>query len=429
MRTGGRRVALHKAHLNTRTVADAPSKDKRYILWDDTLTGFGVRLNPTGRRSFIVQYRAGAATGRTVNRKNVLGHFPAMPVHVARRHARELLQSATLAPRSDEGICGAEIPTLRRAFESYLTTRSTLAPQSSAKYRQRLHCHAPDWLERSLDSIVRADIEERFRALSTGHGPAGDGGGPVAANHFVEVLGALYRTTCIDHETLTDPVALWRAAGGRRHRVRWPTIAPPAEVLPRWREGLEAVPIALVRDMDWMGLYTGLRLSEAQGLCWEHIDPSRASVQVEPTKSGGALVLPVTPQVGAVLERRREVSGATPHPGWVLPGRGHRRPYAHIHAWHPWISERVGAKFWFHACRNCFITVAIRDVLLGDALVKRMVNHAPSRDVTAGYAADWTLEQLRGHSQRIADRIEELVFAESRSACAHSEAAVREVAG
>ena len=29
------------------------------------------------------------------------------------------------------------------------------------------------------------------------------------------------------------------------------------------------------------------------------------------------------------------------------------------------------------------------------SLVKRLVNHAPSNDVTEGDAADWTIEQLR----------------------------------
>ena len=41
MPKGERRVALHKAHLTTRSVADAPAQDRRYILWDDTLTGSG----------------------------------------------------------------------------------------------------------------------------------------------------------------------------------------------------------------------------------------------------------------------------------------------------------------------------------------------------------------------------------------------------
>ena len=413
MPNGERRVALHKAYLTTRSVADAACEAKRYILWDDALTGFGVRVSPTGRRSFIVQYRARVEGHGRANRKQVLGHFPTLAVHAARKRARELLRDAALAPRGDEGASTAAVPTLRRAFESYLAARPKLAPQSRAKYLQRLHSHVPDWLERGLDGIARTDIEERFRALSTGEGPAGQGGGPVAANHFVELLGALYRTARVDHEALSDPVALWRAAGGKRHRMRRRTIAPPAEVLPRWRAGLESVPVAVVRDMVWMGLYTGLRLSEVQGLRWEHIDRSLARFRIEPTKSGHALVLPLTRQVAGILSRRSEAPSATPLRGWVFPGRGHRGPHRHVHGWYAHISEHAGTPFWFHACRNCFITVAVRDLMLGDALVKRLVNHAPSHDVTEDYAAQWTLEQLRAHSQRIADRIEALAFAES----------------
>ncbi|MDE0032469.1 MAG: hypothetical protein OXU75_04995 [Deltaproteobacteria bacterium] len=35
--------------------------------------------------------------------------------------------------------------------------------------------------------------------------------------------------------------------------------------------------------------------------------------------------------------------------------------------------------------------------------------HARRGDVTAGYATDWTVEQLREPAQRIADRIDELM--------------------
>ena len=48
----------------------------------------------------------------------------------------------------------------------------------------------------------------------------------------------------------------------------------------------------------------------------------------------------------------------------------------------------------------------VRDLMLGDAPAKRLVSHALLRDVTEGYATDWTLEQLRDRSQRIADRME-----------------------
>ena len=42
-------------------------------------------------------------------------------------------------------------------------------------------------------------------------------------------------------------------------------------------------------------------------------------------------------------------------------------------------------------------------------LTKRLVNYARLGDVTEGYAADWTVEQLRTHTQGIADRIDELM--------------------
>ena len=66
-----------------------------------------------------------------------------------------------------------------------------------------------------------------------------------------------------------------------------------------------------------------------------------------------------------------------------------------IEAYYARITLAGGAKFWFHALRNCFITVAERELLLPRSLTKRLVNHARPSDVTEGYAADWTVEQLR----------------------------------
>ena len=61
------------------------------------------------------------------------------------------------------------------------------------------------------------------------------------------------------------------------------------------------------------------------------------------------------------------------------------------------------------ALRNSFITVAERELMLPPSLTKRLVNHARPNDVTEGYAADWTVAQLRELAQNIADRIEALM--------------------
>ena len=53
--------------------------------------------------------------------------------------------------------------------------------------------------------------------------------------------------------------------------------------------------------------------------------------------------------------------------------------------------------------------------MLPRSLTKRLVNHARPSDVTEGYAADWTLEQLREPAQRIADKLDELMRGDAPS--------------
>ena len=138
--------------------------------------------------------------------------------------------------------------------------------------------------------------------------------------------------------------------------------------------------------------------------------------RVEQTKTGVPLELPITRQLVAILERRLADGGDYPTHvrEWVFPSptsaTGHVQDPHHLYGR---ISETGGAKFWFHGLRNCFITVAERELMLPHALTKRLVNHAPPNDVTEGYAADWTIGQLRGPAQRIADRIEALMKLES----------------
>ncbi|MCY4559442.1 MAG: hypothetical protein OXF79_24335, partial [Chloroflexi bacterium] len=125
--------------------------------------------------------------------------------------------------------------------------------------------------------------------------------------------------------------------------------------------------------------------------------------------TGAPLELPITRQLAAILDRRWAESGRLDG-GWVFPSPSSRTGYfVKLTYFHRRIGEAGGAKFWYHGMRNCFITVAERELMLPHALTKRLVNHAPPNDVTEGYASAWTIEQLREPAQRIADRIEELM--------------------
>ena len=405
----GKRTALRKITLNNRNVEALVPEDRPYIVWDDRLTGFGLRVQPSGVRSYIVNYRAGDGGRKAANRRLVIARHGRVKAEQARRIAQKTL--GQVADGDDPAAARARsrtVPTLREAFEDYLAAGPRRKDSTLAVYRSTVHKDLGDWLNRSLATIERRDVEQRFQLLT-------ENAGWVQANNAVKMLRVLYRRQCIDHEGLHNPVDQWRAGGGRPHRQRRRRIAAPAEVLPGWHRGFEtAVRNDVARDAFRFGLYTGMRRAEVFELEWSRVDMARAVIRVEDTKSGEPLEFPVTRQLAAILDRRlaeRERFAAKTR-DWVFPSEisasGHLTGMQHLNAR---IGEAGGSKFWFHALRNCFISVADRDLMLPASLTKRLVNHSRSQDVTEGYAADWTMEQLRDAAQRIADRIDELIRA------------------
>ena len=402
--TATKRTAKLRTTLTKRTV-EALEPDRRpWIAWDDRLTGFGVRVQPSGAKTFVVNYRTGSGGRSAPNKRVTLGRFGRITPEQARRMAQELLgKVASGEDPAQERAEARDMSTLARAFEDYLGANPRRKPRTVEMYRMNLRVCFGDWLSRALDTIDRRDVEARFHRVTERHGWA-------TANQAVSMLRSIYRRSSIDHEGLRNPVELWIAGGGRLNRKRRRRISSPVEVLPRWRAGVEAVGLpAPHRDIFLIGAYTGMRLGEVVSLRWERIDLERGILRVEETKTGEPLELPLTRQLATVLERRRAEAGDRDE-GWVFPSSasvtGHLK---NLYRYHAGISKAAGTRFWFHGLRNAFITVAERELMLSRPLTKRLVNHARDDDITEGYAADWTVEQLRKPAQRVADRIETLM--------------------
>ena len=69
--------------ITKRVVEAAVAQEKDYVIWDDELSGFGVRVFGSGKRSYVIQYRIG---GRS--RRYTIGLHGAWAPETARREAK-----------------------------------------------------------------------------------------------------------------------------------------------------------------------------------------------------------------------------------------------------------------------------------------------------------------------------------------------------
>ena len=89
--------------LTKRTVDAASPEAGRYIIWDDKLKGFGLRVEPRqanggpALKSFIARYRAGGGRGGILRQKTV-GRYGTVTVEEARTAARNYLPPPAPGP-------------------------------------------------------------------------------------------------------------------------------------------------------------------------------------------------------------------------------------------------------------------------------------------------------------------------------------------
>ncbi len=241
-----KRIARVKLTLTKRTVEALEPADKPWIAWDDKLTGFGVQ--PSGTRTFVVNYRAGDGGRKAPNKRVTLGRYGRITPDKARRMAQELL--GRVAGGDDPASVRAEargMPTLGEAFEDYMAANPNRKARTVERYRQNMRINLHGWRNRPLDAITRRDIEGRFNLITEEHGWAG-------ANQTISLLRSIYRRSCVDHEGLRNPVELWLAGGGRYHHKRRRRISAPSEVLAR-RCGCRRASARAPRHLPGRGLH------------------------------------------------------------------------------------------------------------------------------------------------------------------------------
>jgi Arm DNA-binding domain len=89
--TQWRQNAGSTAKLSKRTVDALGPRDKAFITFDVDVKGFGVRVMPSGTKTFVLEYRPGAGGRGVAKRRLTLGRCGSMTVDQARKAALDAL--------------------------------------------------------------------------------------------------------------------------------------------------------------------------------------------------------------------------------------------------------------------------------------------------------------------------------------------------
>jgi integrase len=335
-------VRLTKRFVESRAPA---AKDTFH--WDEEVPGFGLRVKPSGRRSYVIQYR----TRGRVSRRYTIGAHGLYTVEKAREKARRLLQAVRdgrdPAAEKDDALTA---PTVAKLAERYLAEHAASKKKLSSiqSDKSNLNKHVlPELRQRPVAEVTRADIMKlRHQMRET----------PGAANRTLALLSKMFN--------LAEKWG-WRPDGSNpcRHVERYPERKMErflsVDELRRLGDALaeaartQSVSPSAVAAVRLL-VFTGCRVGEILTLQWAHTDEAQKCLRLPDSKTGAKIVHLNAP----ALEVLAGIGKRDDNP-FVIGGRGEGSLQS---LRRPWLNVRKAAGLEdvrLHDLRHSFASVAV----------------------------------------------------------------------
>lgn len=318
--------------IDRRSVENLPAVARPTTFFDDRLSGFGVRVFPSGVKSWVVEYRPGAGGRKVAKKRLTLGRVSdSFKADAARVRARaELARVVQGADPARERSSLRQAETTAELIEVYLEEH--IRPKKKAKtltsfeLLARLHIN-PDLGSRQAILVEHADVARLHRNIGKRH--------PTTANRAIELIHAAWahgvRTRHLP-KTLENPATgISKFREERRERLLSAVeLASLGQAL-RLAEG-EGLPrrtnpnkntrhaprkpvtvdrhaVAAIRLL----LFTGARLREILHLRWSEVDLERGQLFLRDSKTGAKAIVLSAPAI--------EILKGLPASGeFVIPG-------------------------------------------------------------------------------------------------------------
>nr|WP_096700291.1 site-specific integrase [Magnetospirillum sp. 15-1] len=358
--------------LTKRVVESAAAADAEYTIWDSEIPGYGLRVLPSGKKSYLILYRVG-----TRSRKMTIGPHGILTAEQARTMAITALAAARNGgdPAGDrkarrDAITVKELSD--RFDKEHISIR--IKASTAKEYRRNLTRFILPALGRlRVEEVTRADIAKFHHGLRHI---------PYQANRCLEVVSKMFNLA-----------EMWglRADGSnpRRHIRKYPEekrerflsvaeIKRVGEVLVEMETENVELPsaIAAIRLL----MLTGCRLGEIMTLKWAYVDADAPALRLPDSKTGAKIV-----HLGkAALDILMAIPKLDGNP-WVITGNKDGGRLTDLQPFWQRLRTRAGIKdVRIHDLRHSFASTA---VAAGQSLpmIGKLLGHTQVQ-TTARYA-------------------------------------------
>ena len=296
-----------KIKLTDARIGKLRARDVEYMVWDTRIAGFGVRVRPSGHRSYVYHRHAEGQS-----RKFTFGPVALGSVDKARRDCMEVWNRMQSGERA-EGADDAQTPLFRNFIEGswrkacYEPCKpSTKTSKDWALKNQLL----PVFGDVPLDGIARTSVVRWFEGYSAT--------APGGANSALLVLRQIMNHAIARGHIETNPTrGLKRNPRPKLTRfLSRDEISRLHEVLDRYeaRRPSSNVQADIIRLL----LQTGCRKSEILNLRWREV--GNDTLELEDSKTGPRKVL-LGPEARVIIERQPQSESPWVFPSPINPDR------------------------------------------------------------------------------------------------------------
>jgi integrase len=351
-----------------RQIKNLKPSDKRYEVFEDR--GFGVRVSPTGRKTFIYLYRM---RGEVSKRRLSLGTYPEMSIAEAHRLYAEAREKVTkgidpgaeaVAERQED----RKAPTVAELSAEYLEKWAKPRKRSWMVDKRIIEKDVlPHWGRSKAKDITRRDV---IRLLD---GVAERGG--VMANRTLAVIRKMFNFAVSRDILPTSPCTAVQAPAPENRRDR---VLTAEEIKAFWL-GLGRTRITEgIRLALKLQLVTAQRKGEVISSAWTDFDLDEGwwTIPAEKAKNGLPHRVPLSAMALNLLQTAKTISGGSP---WLFPsprGPRHITPTAVDHALRLALKTLEMEHFVPHDLRRTAATCMTGFCGIPRLIISKILNHA-----------------------------------------------------